>query len=147
MNQCYDASLAFEKTFGKLDVFKGVEVVGFLHRLNRFDHLSGGAKHEAVRGDDGAFGDKGVGTNDGAVTDDGSVKNRGTHADEAFVFDGASMQADAVSNSNVIAQVAAVVIGNVHAGVVLQVGTLTDADAVNVTTQGGVVPDGGVLRC
>ncbi len=136
---------AFAEALGELDVFEGVEVVGFLHGFHRLDDLGGGAEHKAVRGDDGTLGDQRIGTDDGAMADDGTVEDSGTHTDEAFIFDGAGVQADAVTDGHVVTEVAAVVIGHVHAGVILEVGALADADGVDITAQGGVVPDGGVF--
>ncbi len=128
------------------DVLECVLVVrlfcGFIHCL--YD-LCRRAEYEAVWWDDASLRDEGIRADDRAMTYDSSVEDGSAHADEALVLYLASMQGDAVTDRDVLTYFAAVVVSDVEAGVVLNVGSLTHRDEINVTAQGGVVPDGGVF--
>ena len=79
------------------------------------------------------------------VADGCAVENSCAHADEDFIADSAGVDNCGVAKGDVVADDTRVVVGKMKDGVILDVGVVTDDDAVDVAASDGVVPDAGVV--
>ena len=89
--------------------------------------------------------DDGLGSDEALLANRGSVENDRAHADEAFITDGAGVDDGAVADGHPVADETGEIIREVNHGVVLDVGVMTDDDAVDVAPEHGVVPDAGEI--
>ncbi len=128
------------------DVFARMVMVGlfdaFVQCLDNFGRAS---EYERAGRDDGVFSDESVGADDGAVADHRAVKHSGAHADETIVLDGAGMNGHAVTYGDIFTEMAAEIVRQMDAGIVLYIGALSYGDFIDVAAQSGVVPDIGIF--
>src|SRR5712692_12097181 len=89
--------------------------------------------------------DEGVRADDGARADFSAVENNRAHADEDFIVDLAGVNDGAVANSDKLAYGRRITGVDVNHGVVLNIRTRPDDDAVDVAAQNGAVPDARFL--
>ena len=89
--------------------------------------------------------DERVRADDGARADFGAVENNRAHADEDFIVDLAGVNDGAVANGDKLAYTGRITGIDMDDGIVLDIGTRTDDDAVNVAAQNGAVPDARFL--
>jgi len=138
--------LVCETVGGIVNVFfgPGFDELAFFGGKNS-DDFRGRAKNHATGGESGVLGDEGVGSDDAMFADLGAVQNGRAHADEALITDSAGMDDGGMANGDPIAQNAGMFIGKMKDGVVLDVGVVSDNDAVDVAAQDGVIPNAGVI--
>jgi hypothetical protein len=105
----------------------------------------GRAEDEGAGGYFGADCNQGVGADEALVANGCTIENGCAHADEDFVADGARVDYGGVANGDVVAYDAGIVVGEVEDGVVLNVGVVTNDDAVDVAASNSVVPDAGMV--
>ena len=131
-----------------LDVFLrplAVIIRGF--RAQILHHLGGGPQHQGIGRNDGALGDQRARAHHGSLADYRAVQNDGPHADQAVVLHRAGVQNHTVAHGHVLAYMAAEVVRQMDAAIILDIGVISNDDLVDVRAQRGVVPDAAeVLR-
>ncbi len=89
--------------------------------------------------------DERVRADDGARADFGAVENDRAHANKDLIVDLARVNDGAVANGDELAYARRITGIDMDNGIVLNVGTRADDDAVNVAAQHGAVPDARFL--
>ena len=85
-------------------------------------------------------------SNDGALTHLTAVEQRRTHAYQGAVVDGAGMNSNIVSNSNIRADMRrSRLVGNMDAGAILHIGTVANSNRSHIATYHGIEPDGALV--
>ena len=132
-------------------VFDIVSSVGFVQGLSLFginllDELS---RHSAPKFAIAYLGiaqDEGSCSHNRALTNYGMIEYSCTHADQRAVLNFASMQGDAVPDSNVVAKDARrFAVERMDARVVLNVRAIAYLDEMNVASHDSIEPDGAVV--
>src|SRR5260370_1395968 len=85
--------------------------------------------------------DERVRADDGARADFGAVENDRAHANKDFIVDLAGVNDSAVANGDKLAYTGRITGIDMDDGIVLDIGTWSDDDAVNVAAQDGAGPD------
>ena len=85
--------------------------------------------------------DQSVGTDDAAFSDDRAVQNCRTHADEAFVLDGAGVQNRAMTDGNIFSHDHWQIVREMNDRSILDVRPFADFDIIDVAAQNGGGPD------
>ena len=89
------------------------------------------------------------GTDDGLFADHGTVENRGGHSDQTRIFDGTTVEHDAVPDGDVIADnrwvtvrhIVAFVVGDMNHAQILNTGAIADFDVMNIPPYDASEPD------
>jgi rhodanese-related sulfurtransferase len=90
------------------------------------------------------LGDDGARADDRTVADYGLIQNHGTHSDQAEIFDRTGMNDDAMSDGDIISDVAWTVLsGDMQGGIVLDIGAGPYSDRLDIRTNHGIKPDAG----
>src|SRR5690606_18123389 len=82
---------------------------------------------------------------DALVADLRAVQDDGAHADETLIAHHARVHDRAVAHGDVLADLRAVVIREMHHRVVLNVRTAADHDGVDVAPEHGAIPDAALV--
>jgi hypothetical protein len=127
-------------------VFNVAQNCVFVAFVETAAELSWGAHPERIRFDNRLLRNQRAGGNDRTGADHRAIQDDGAHADEAARFHLASVEDDVVADRDVVADVNAVLLfHSVEDAAVLNIGVVTDANFVDVTTEHGVHPDAGML--
>ncbi len=110
------------------------------------DELGRDTSPQLARTNLGARQDERAGSDDGTRRDVHVVEDGTTHADEHVIVNLAAMQTDVVADGDVIADLyPRVIFCTVQAGAVLDADAIADADLIDVATDDGAIPDGGLF--
>ena len=97
----------------------------------------------------GARKDEGPGGDDAARSDDGVVENRCTHADQAVVLDRCAVNGGVVADRDIVSDMGLrgmgrTVVKGMDDRPVLNIGSVTDGNRIDVAAQHGIEPHGAV---
>ena len=102
----------------------------------------GGADGQSTGGDLGPFAHKGASGDKGSRAYHRSVHDDGSHTDERAIFDRAPMKNGTMADRDVVANERGILTGrDMDYGIVLKIGSSSDADIVDIAPNDGSEPD------